>query len=382
MPRSSAEQVAQQPRACLPVLNTTLSACFERALVAVVRPVGRAPSARRAMVSRPSGTPRPHAPCARGVGPSGGGGVAFVAITYPGRHDVMAAAWNGWLRLAAGRVVIVSDAPDSRFPVVVARDTRLTSKTILGLRTLLERMDESVKWFARVDDDTALNVTALGDALSMFGNPAGRRLYTGGCCNSPAPSDAGRGCGTALDCGSMLPNVYACSNGGAVLSREALRLYAAHAGTCPRFGLTDPHGPSRADPDDLNIGQCLLRASNGSTECTLPWPGRESGRDGARPWFTPFHTWSPNATNPNFLALHHVSRAGHKRAYRALCGAAPGPTPPAAGSSARRQGSAHGGGRAAVAAVRAGSRGGRGAIRDHVQGARGAGRVAAKHSQT
>ena len=316
-------------------------------------------------IGGPSGAPRPHAPCARGVSATDAR-VAFVAITHPGRHDVMAAAWNGWLRLAAGRVVIVSDAPDPRFPVVVARDTRLTSKTILGLRTLLERMDDSVKWFARVDDDTALNVTALGDALSMFGNPAGRRLYTGGCCNSPAPSDAGRGCGTALDCGSMLPNVYACSNGGAVLSREALRLYAAHASTCPRFGLTDPHGPSRADPDDLNIGQCLLRASNGSTECTLPWPGRESGRDGARPWFTPFHAWSPNASNPNFLALHHVSRAGHKRAYRALCGAAPGPTPPAAALSARRSGSAHGGGRAGT-----GSRGGRGAMRDHVQGARG-----------
>ena len=176
----------------------------------------------------------------------------------------------------------------------------------------------------------------------------------------------------------MLPNVYACSNGGAVLSREALRLYAAHAGTCPRFGLTDPQGPSRADPDDLNIGQCLLRASNGSTECTLPWPGRESGRDGARPWFTPFRTWSPNATNPSFLALHHVSRAGHKRVYRALCGDTPGPTPPAAGLSARRSAprSAHGGGRAG------GSRGGRGAMRDHVQGARGAGRVAVKHAQT
>ena len=334
-------------------------------------------ASRMAPLGGRSAAPRPHAPCARGVSAIDAR-VAFVAITHPGRHDVMAAAWNGWLRLAAGRVVIVSDAADPRFPVVVARDTRLTSKTILGLRTLLERMDDSVKWFARVDDDTAMNVTALGDALSMFGNPAGRRLYTGGCCNSPAPSDAGRGCGTALDCGSMLPNVYACSNGGAVLSREALRLYAAHAGTCPRFGLTDPQGPSRADPDDLNIGQCLLRASNGSTECTLPWPGRESGRDGARPWFTPFRTWSPNATNPNFLALHHVSRAGHKRVYRALCGDTPGPTPPAAGLSARRSAprSARGGGRAG------GSRGGRGAMRDHVQGARGAGRVAVKHAQT
>jgi len=339
--------------------------------------LGQSRASRMAPLGGRSAAPRPHAPCARGVSAIDAR-VAFVAITHPGRHDVMAAAWNGWLRLAAGRVVIVSDAADPRFPVVVARDTRLTSKTILGLRTLLERMDDSVKWFARVDDDTAMNVTALGDALSMFGNPAGRRLYTGGCCNSPAPSDAGRGCGTALDCGSMLPNVYACSNGGAVLSREALRLYAAHADTCPRFGLTDPQGPSRADPDDLNIGQCLLRASNGSTECTLPWPGRESGRDGARPWFTPFRTWSPNATNPNFLALHHVSRAGHKRVYRALCGDAPGPTPPAAGLSARRSAprSAHGGGRAG------GSRGGRGAMRDHVQGARGAGRVAVKHAQT
>ena len=259
---------------------------------------------------------RPHAPCARGIGPSNGA-VAFVAITHPGRHNVMAAAWNGWLRLAGGRVVIVSDAPDPRFPVIVARDTRLTSKTILGLRTLLERMDGSVQWFARVDDDTALNMTALGEALSRFGDPAGRRLYTGGCCSSPAPSDVGRGCGTAIDCGSMLSNVYACSNGGALLSREALRLYASHADSCPRHGLTDPQGPSRADPDDLNIGQCLLRASNGSTECRLPWPGRESGRAGVRPWFTPFHTWSPNVSD--FLALHHVTRAGHKRVYQALC---------------------------------------------------------------
>ena len=115
----------------------------------------------------------------------------------------------------------------------------------------------------------------------------------------------------------MLSNVYACSNGGAVLSREALRLYASHADSCPRHGLTDPQGPSRADPDDLNIGQCLLRASNGSTECRLPWPGRESGRAGVRPWFTPFHTWSPNVSD--FLALHHVTRAGHKRVYQALC---------------------------------------------------------------
>jgi len=260
-----------------------------------------------------------HAPCARGLGLGGSGTVAFVAITHPRRHDVMAAAWNGWLRLAAGRVAIVSDAPDSRFPVIVARDTRLTSKTILGLRTLLERTDAAVQWFARVDDDTALNVTALGEALARFGDPTGRQLYTGGCCNTPSPTDAGRGCGTALDCGAMLPNVYACSNGGALLSRSALRLYAASADACPRLGMTDPRGLlGRADPDDLNIGQCLLRASNGSTECRLPWPGRESGRDGARPWFVPFHAWS--SSNSSFLALHHVNKAGHKRAYRALCG--------------------------------------------------------------
>ena len=63
-----------------------------------------------------------------------------------------------------------------------------------------------------------------------------------------------------------------------------------------------------------------MDASNGSTECQLPWPGRESGR-GTRPWFMPFQAWSPNGTAP-FLALHHVTKAGHKRAYRALCGGA------------------------------------------------------------
>ena len=84
--------------------------------------LGQSRASRMAPLGGRSAAPRPHAPCARGVSAIDAR-VAFVAITHPGRHDVMAAAWNGWLRLAAGRVVIVSDAADPRFPVVVARDT-------------------------------------------------------------------------------------------------------------------------------------------------------------------------------------------------------------------------------------------------------------------
>ena len=46
----------------------------------------------------------------------------------------------------------------------------------------------------------------------------------------------------------------AADHGGALLSRSALRLYAASADACPRLGMTDPRGLlGRADPDESRV---------------------------------------------------------------------------------------------------------------------------------
>jgi Galactosyltransferase len=217
--------------------------------------------------------------------------VAVVIFTYQERFDIVRSLYSsgGWLRSFPPAVLIVAShqvfepgahelgdnlhilnldpvEDDGRAQVF-----KLKAVLNYAATSILPKYPD-VKWVAKIDDDTFLNVALLQDSLAKVAAATGSEhqvgIYVGACsCTTPLDHQTSFGCGSAFSCTPPtfvrgLP--FACGGPGYFLSRKSIEI------------LHEQYDESRCymGSEDVGLAQCLWRIAQ--IPCLLPPTGDDA----------------------------------------------------------------------------------------------------------